>query len=193
MQSLHVPPGLVSLALVLLLPVVDACRLGLVQVMPCRVACWCSGLGSRVRLSLLAVYCIGGGRCPACGLLAAVWWGLLWLWLRLRGGDALRLGRLVQVAGLLAPAGAGGGVAPALCRAPSGQNKKRLQPCGLCLCGALWALLFLFWYRFPFWLFVACGGFWGLFWLIDFRAVCAACQVVNRAIQAFCNIKKNFD
>lgn len=75
-------------------------RAGLVQVMPCRAACWCSGLGSRVRLSLLAVYCISGGRCPACGLLAAVWWGLLWLWLRLRGGDALRLGRLVQVAGL---------------------------------------------------------------------------------------------
>lgn len=95
-------------------------RAGLVQVMPCRAACWCSGLGSRVRLSLLAVYCISGGRCPACGLLAAVWWGLLWLWLRLRGGDALRLGRLVQVAG----------VAPAPCLAPSGQNKKRLQPCG---------------------------------------------------------------
>ena len=74
-SALHVPPGRVSPALVLLLPVVDACGLVLVQVMPCRAACWCSGLGSRVRLSLLAVYCIGGGRCPACGLLAAVWWG----------------------------------------------------------------------------------------------------------------------
>ena len=128
-SALHVPPGRVSPALVLLLPVVDACGLVLVQVMPCRAACWCSGLGSRVRLSLLAVYCIGGGRCPACGLLAAVWWGLLWLcsccWRCLRCGR--RWGCWLRLRG---------GVAPAPCLAPSGQSKKRLQPCGLCLCDA---------------------------------------------------------
>ena len=100
------------------------------------------------------------------------------------GGGIIRLAVAVQEA-------ASSGICSK--RAYAAQIKKRLQPCGFCLCGALWAILFLFWYRFPFWLFVACGGFWGLFWLIDFRAVCAACQVVNRAIQAFCNIKKNFD
>lgn len=96
---------------------------------PCLGAVLCRGLGALLAgcLCLLPPWC-RSSLCrrwqfcgyPACGLLAAVWWGLLWLWLRLRGGDALRLGRLVQVAG----------VAPAPCLAPSGQNKKRLQPCG---------------------------------------------------------------
>ena len=36
----------------------------------------------------------------------------------------LALSPMRQAVGLLAPAGAGGGVAPALCRAPSGQNKR---------------------------------------------------------------------